>query len=92
MQSTAAMDSTAVDSDMGRATGANVAVKSSSTDFSYRTGVAIGFRQLWTMLKRNTTLQVRLESTLLLPIPLHRTLLNICPDNQLLFVKKDPLS
>ncbi|KAF9407456.1 ATP-binding cassette sub- A member 1 [Podila epigama] len=28
-------------------------------DFSYRNGLAIGFRQLWTMLKRNTTLQIR---------------------------------
>ncbi|KAF9377013.1 ATP-binding cassette sub- A member 1 [Podila verticillata] len=28
-------------------------------DFSYQNGVAIGFRQLWTMLKRNTILQIR---------------------------------
>lgn len=28
-------------------------------DFSYQNGIAIGFRQLWTMLKRNTILQVR---------------------------------
>jgi hypothetical protein len=28
-------------------------------DFSYQSGIAIGFRQLWTMLKRNTILQVR---------------------------------
>ncbi|KAF9987241.1 ATP-binding cassette sub- A member 1 [Mortierella antarctica] len=28
-------------------------------DFSYQSGIAIGFRQLWTMLKRNTTLQIR---------------------------------
>ncbi|KAG0048815.1 ATP-binding cassette sub- A member 1 [Gryganskiella cystojenkinii] len=36
----------------------SVAVRSSS-DFSYSNGLAIGFRQLWTMLKRNTTLQIR---------------------------------
>ncbi|KAG0076214.1 ATP-binding cassette sub- A member 1 [Podila epicladia] len=28
-------------------------------DFSYQSGIAIGFRQLWTMLKRNTILQIR---------------------------------
>ncbi|KAG0211088.1 ATP-binding cassette sub- A member 1 [Mortierella sp. GBA30] len=28
-------------------------------DFSYHNGIAVGFRQLWTMLKRNTILQLR---------------------------------
>ncbi|KAF8934037.1 ATP-binding cassette sub- A member 1 [Podila verticillata] len=41
--------------------GGHLHVKSAQQqhDFSYQNGIAIGFRQLWTMLKRNTILQIR---------------------------------
>ncbi|KAF8936514.1 hypothetical protein EDD21DRAFT_445427 [Dissophora ornata] len=46
---------------------------SPALDFSYQNGFVIGFRQLWTMLKRNTILQIRFRrstfaQTLLGPI------------------------